>query len=102
MDEAAELQTPLEDTEALRAQFTEEFAKYALETPDADVARLSLPEINEQVPPETATELQVLSVIQKIIQAAQLAVQLCCVPSLSTAHSPSGCGGWGCPELVPR
>ncbi|WP_288857742.1 hypothetical protein [uncultured Corynebacterium sp.] len=72
MDEAAELQAPLEDTEALRTQFTEEFAKYALETPDADVARLSLPEINEQVPPETATELQVLSVIQKIIQAAQL------------------------------
>lgn len=73
MDEAAELQAPLEDTEALRTQFTEEFAKYALETPDADVARLSLPEINGQVPPETATELQVPSVIQKIIQAAQLA-----------------------------
>lgn len=72
MDDAAQLQVSLEYTEALRTQFTEEFAKYALETPDADVARLSLPEINEQVPPETATELHVLSVIQKIIQAAQL------------------------------
>lgn len=72
MDEASELQAPLEDTEALRAQFTEEFAKYAPEAPDAEVARLSLPQIAEQVPPETATELKALSVIQKIIQAAQL------------------------------
>lgn len=72
MDEAAELQALVEDTEALRTQFTEEFEKYAPEAPDAEVARLSLPQITEQVPPETATELQVLSVIQKIIQAAQL------------------------------
>lgn len=33
---------------------------------------MSLPQIAEQVPPETATELKALSVIQKIIQAAQL------------------------------
>lgn len=71
-DEAAELQAPLEDTEALRAQFTEGFAKYAPTTPDAEVARLALAEITEQVPTETATELQALSVIQKIIQATQL------------------------------
>lgn len=102
MDEAAELQTPLEDTEALRTQFTKEFAKYALETPDADVARLSLPEINEQVPPEPATELQVLSVIQEIIQAAQLASPAMLHAALSTARSPSGCGGWSRSELVPR
>ncbi|WP_070975394.1 DUF262 domain-containing protein [Corynebacterium sp. MC3] len=72
LDEAAELQAPLEDTEALRAQFTEEFAKYAPATPDAEVSNLSLPEIAEQVPTETATELQALSVIQMIIQAARL------------------------------
>ncbi|MDK8306751.1 DUF262 domain-containing protein [Corynebacterium imitans] len=72
LDEAAELQSPLEDTVALRAQFTEEFAKYAPATPDAEVARLALAEITEQVPTETATELQALSVIQKIIQATQL------------------------------
>ena len=33
---------------------------------------MSLPEIAEQVPTETATELQALSVIQMIIQAARL------------------------------
>ncbi|CAB1026634.1 hypothetical protein FRC0547_02478 [Corynebacterium diphtheriae] len=71
-DEATELQAPREDTEALRAQFTEEFAKYAPATPDAEVARLSLAEIAEQVPTETATELQTLSVIRQFIQAAQL------------------------------
>ncbi|WP_288791944.1 hypothetical protein [uncultured Corynebacterium sp.] len=73
VDEAAELQASLEDTEALRAQFTEEFAKYAPATPDDEVARLALAEITEQVPTETATELQAISVIQKIIQVAQLA-----------------------------
>ena len=72
LDGAAELQASLEDTEALRAQFTEEFAKYAPATPDASVSTLSLPQIAEQVPAETATELQALSVIQMTIQAARL------------------------------
>ena len=71
LDEAAELQSPLEDTDALRAQFMEEFAKYAPEAPDASVANLTLLQITEQVSPESATELQAISVIQKVIQAAQ-------------------------------
>ena len=50
----------------------EEFAKYAPEAPDASVANLTLLQITEQVSPESATELQATSVIQKVIQAAQL------------------------------